>query len=73
MAGLNKVTVDDINVKGKKVLAVINKDDLFSEELKEEIKCPYETFSLNENADITAGNISFKHFFHKSSTPSMLQ
>ena len=37
--------------------AVINKDDLFSEELKEIIKCPCESFSLNDTADITATDI----------------
>lgn len=37
--------------------AVLNKDDLFSEELKEIITSPYETISLNEEADITATDI----------------
>lgn len=37
--------------------AVLNNDDLFSEELKEIISCPYETISLNEAADITAADI----------------
>lgn len=37
--------------------AVLNNDDLFSEELKEIINCPYETISLNEAADITAADI----------------
>lgn len=46
--------------------AVFNKDDLFSDEIIKEISVPFVSFSINEEADITAGeikNLRTKDFF----------